>query len=352
MDEKQSRHILGLDIVRFAAAMMVMIFHYDYTGGKIYGSWAAFVGVEVFFVLSGFVISYSAATSTAAGFCRSRFVRLMPGIWMCGSTTALALVLAGGLPDLGRRYLNTLVLTPTGPWVDGSYWTLPVEIVFYALVWTTLLRRHWFSLELILRTMALASAAYWGARAIQQFFPHLVLLNNSLALIPDAVVTLLILGFGGYFALGGFLYLLLRDGITLGRLAAIMLVSLAGAIQIVFTASIWMPPGAHKLLPVWIWLALTALIALSAWGNSAAWRVFGRYANIIRLVGLSTYPLYLLHDDIGGLLMSRLKMPMPLVMAAIICTAFAFSATIEPAAQLMVRRLLSRKRSVPRLHPS
>jgi peptidoglycan/LPS O-acetylase OafA/YrhL len=346
MDEKQSRHILGLDIVRFAAAMMVMTFHYDFGARNIPGSWTGWVGVEVFFVLSGFVISYSAAIATPAGFCRSRFVRLLPAIWICGTVTALVFVVfSRTAPDLLRRYLNTLVLWPTGPWVDSSYWTLPVEIVFYALVWATLLRwRAPLALENVLRVMALASAAYWSGRAIQQFFPHLLLLNSTLRFIPDAVVTLSMLGFGGYFALGGFLYLSLRDGITLRRFVFIGLAVLAGAIQIVFGASNWIPPGSHKLLPVWVWLGLTAVIAISAWANALIWRVFGRYANAIRLIGLSTYPLYLLHDGIGIFLMSELKIPMSLVMAAMIAVALAFSATIEPATQSVVRRMLGPKR--------
>ena len=115
-------------------------------------------------MLSGFVICYSADGSTAAAFARSRLVRLMPAIWLCGTATALAFIIIAGdrAAGLAWRYLNTLVLWPIGPWIDGSYWTLPIEVAFYALVWLTLLHRRAPRLETVLTALALISAAGIG----------------------------------------------------------------------------------------------------------------------------------------------------------------------------------------------
>lgn len=337
------RHILGLDLIRFAAAAMVMVFHYDIRTGRIFKSWTGWVGVEVFFVLSGFVICYSADGSTAAAFARSRLVRLMPAIWLCGTATALAFIIIAGdrAAGLAWRYLNTLVLWPIGPWIDGSYWTLPIEVAFYALVWLTLLHRRAPRLETVLTALALISAAYWTVRVGQQFFPQSRALGAIVSLFSDdAGARLLMFGFGCYFALGGLMYVVLQDGLTARRVVCIVLALLAGAAQIVFSASFWVPAGGHKTLPVAIWMAFSAAILLSAWGNRAIFRVLGSYAAPIRLLGLSTYPLYLLHDDIGNLLISQLGAPVGVVMVAMVVIALAFSATIEPKAQAWLRRAL------------
>lgn len=338
--QRKNEHILGLDLVRFAAAAMVMTFHYDLASASLPASWTGWVGVEVFFVLSGFVISYSAATATPAGFFRSRFVRLMPSVWLCGTATLLAFLIFDPIPDIWRRYLNTVVLWPSGPWIDGAYWTLPVEITFYAIAWLTLWSSRRLPLELTLKALSMAGALYWLVRTALQFYPKLqpfVWIINSL---PRDGISFAMLGFGSYFALGGLLYCSWRDGITFWRLLFIAGSIGAGAIQIIFTASFWAPHHGHKLLPVFIWLVLTAFIFLSAWANDAiTWRV-GRLKGPIRLVGLSTYPLYLLHDDIGTFVMHRLDASMWLTMLVMISVALLVAAFIEPMMQKWVNRLL------------
>src|SRR6185437_224924 len=123
---RPSRQLVGLDLIRFSAAAMVVAFHLFAGTALAPNTRWGWVGVEVFFVLSGFVIAYSAAASSAGRFLRNRAVRLMPAVWLCGSATAAMWLVRGGEPELGRRYLDTLVLWPTGPWVDPVYWTLPV----------------------------------------------------------------------------------------------------------------------------------------------------------------------------------------------------------------------------------
>jgi peptidoglycan/LPS O-acetylase OafA/YrhL len=142
----------GIDLIRFAAALMVSFFHIGFScwasptsGGAAmlrdaYAlpeladvTWFGWVGVEIFFVISGFVIASSAEGATPLSFIRSRVLRLYPAVWICATATAL-LLLAVGLLSSPKRYLASMLLVPTGPWIDGQYWTLGVEIVFYGSV--------------------------------------------------------------------------------------------------------------------------------------------------------------------------------------------------------------------------
>jgi exopolysaccharide production protein ExoZ len=55
-------YIWGLDLIRFAAALMVVVFHFSWQqpAPQVFFD-PGWVGVEIFFVISGFVIMGSAA---------------------------------------------------------------------------------------------------------------------------------------------------------------------------------------------------------------------------------------------------------------------------------------------------
>src|SRR5579872_7260423 len=118
-DQKtKHRHIIGLDFVRFVSAAMVMVFHLAFwSWAAPFGtirrlmpnlptfpeltplSWVGWVGVEIFFVLSGFLFAYSAEGSSSFAFFRSRFLRLMPAVWICASFV-FAVFIAGAVVPL------------------------------------------------------------------------------------------------------------------------------------------------------------------------------------------------------------------------------------------------------------
>jgi exopolysaccharide production protein ExoZ len=337
VDEAQSRHVLGLDIIRFAAAMMVMTYHYDHDVDKIPYSGSGWVGVEVFFVLSGFVISHSADGAAPIAFLRNRIVRLMPGVWICSTVTALIDIWADTNIGL-RAYMATIVLLPVGPWVDSSYWTLPVEVMFYALVLLSLYSWNRFSLPLLLEGMVIASGAYWFPRCLLGIYPH-VLGLQFIEHIPDPVVKFAMLTYGCHFALGGLMWLCLRRGITYWRIALIFLCLAAASGQIVVTASHTSPQG-EKFISLLIWVACVGAILASVLGNRIAWGLFGNYAKVIRLIGLATYPLYLLHDNIGRMMINSTTMPSWLIMGIMICLSCLVADLVEPRLQRWLRARL------------
>jgi exopolysaccharide production protein ExoZ len=347
MDQAQERHILGLDVIRFAAAAMVMAFHYGHDISPIWLSWTGWVGVEVFFVLSGYVIAASAEGSAAWAFGVNRIVRLTPAVWFCSTLIAVICAIGSTYPDLGMRYLRSITLWPTGPWVDGVIWTLPVEIEFYALVFMAMLAK--VPLGLVLRAIAAISAGYWLLRMGAQFAPNFSLFSLASACPMDGPA-FSIIGYGCYFALGG----LLREGLQRGWSSSISafaaLCLLGGLSQIAFAASNWLPhndlvrlPHAAKIVPACAWLAMCALIAISVWINGFAWRMAGSFASVFRLIGLSTYPLYLLHNTVGNALAWLPSIRTPLIASFIAITvSMAFAATLEPWAQGHLRSVLQR----------
>ncbi|MFD3698827.1 acyltransferase family protein [Streptomyces sp. NPDC058646] len=96
------------------------------------------LGVEVFFLVSGFVICMSAWGRTLGDFTVSRISRLFPAYWAGVVFTALVLFTwpeVGRLKELSDVVVNLSMLQGgVGvPDVDEAYWTLFVELKFYVL---------------------------------------------------------------------------------------------------------------------------------------------------------------------------------------------------------------------------
>ena len=84
----RGKHLYGLDVLRIVAAVLVLLNHYAQFGwrdatGFASGNDAAFpllapfagtgaVGVEIFFVISGFVIAMSAVGTSSSDFVKNR----------------------------------------------------------------------------------------------------------------------------------------------------------------------------------------------------------------------------------------------------------------------------------------
>jgi peptidoglycan/LPS O-acetylase OafA/YrhL len=119
------------------------------------------IGVVVFFLVSGFVVPFSIRADSAApvqGFAIRRLFRIFPAYWLSVPLAAFAFFWIAGSPfSIGEVLVNlTLLQDVVGvrP-AEGVYWTLLVELVFYALCIALLLTRSLFSP----RRIALAAAA-------------------------------------------------------------------------------------------------------------------------------------------------------------------------------------------------
>jgi peptidoglycan/LPS O-acetylase OafA/YrhL len=138
----RSRYDL-VDAFRGIAIIRVMIFHYFVVGLK----WEpeeifrlGKLGVEVFFVISGLVITMTAlGSNNPVDFSIKRFARIYPTFLVCATFTW---VLTHIYDPLGQSvgaidYVVTLSLLAERVgfrFVDGAYWSLLVEIQFYIIV--------------------------------------------------------------------------------------------------------------------------------------------------------------------------------------------------------------------------
>lgn len=140
--------IEGIQALRGIAATLVAAFHlYSVEGGKTYdGAFSMFshgeFGVDLFFVISGFIIYYTAARRpdlTAGAFLAARFWRILPPYWAvlaCYVLASVGLWAAFGdtskLPDIPTLVVSALLL-PIDNHIIAPAWSLSLELVFYII---------------------------------------------------------------------------------------------------------------------------------------------------------------------------------------------------------------------------
>ncbi len=381
MAGRKMSQILGLDLIRCAAAVLVMFYHYccylpvwfwgysrepfeptiSYRALQPY-TWFGWVGVEIFFVISGFVIAYSSREATPKGFLKSRFLRLFPTLWICSTISFVVVLLFGHVRTgfLISEWLHSLVLAPwTHYWVDGSYWTLPIEISFYAIVFLLLATGQYRHLGTAVSFVGLTSAAIsiYQQAVVLGFLWHLPFADKLVQIAANTFLAVTSLRYGLYFALGTGLWLFLFDRRSLLRAVMLGIFTLGAVAEMrwhtqEFTAMMQAhhADNAGRLssaLPAVVWaVALIAIIA-SVVAKAPIARLLGHTgARVTRKLGLATYPIYLLHQAIGQVAIERLHSHLPdivsLVLVVSVITAFCLGALprIEEPLQRKLRTLL------------
>lgn len=150
----------NFDLIRLLAALQVILFHgmehlqINPTGvfEGISSLAARFPGVPIFFVISGFLVSASyLRNSNLKQYGLSRVLRIFPGLWVCFFIALISITLVGywatvsvPLPLFGLwvgaqmtigQFFNPDFMRGYGVGVlNGSLWTIPVEVQFYILL--------------------------------------------------------------------------------------------------------------------------------------------------------------------------------------------------------------------------
>ena len=281
-----------VDALRGLAAIVVLAFHYTTRYDQLFvhteplalSVAAGQKGVFLFFAISGFVIFMTLdRIRDPMDFVVSRFSRLYPVYWVSVLLTAL-LVATGDLPGFHVTVTQVLAnLTMLHGFfrvrdVDGVYWSLQVELLFY--VWALVLwlvggLRRGVGIAVAWSALALA-ANLWDAAA-----PWAV---------PGTVRFFLLLDFIPFFVLGIVAYLSLRDR----RLDRAHLAALALAVLAVAAA------GDETMAGVAV---ASAVLVFAASRGHLRWLEH----RALLLLGAISYPLYLTHQVYGHWIILRLE---------------------------------------------
>lgn len=144
--------IQSIQILRFAAALWVALYHArTYSFFPELPTWlravaeGGFVGVDIFFVISG-VIMALATTNTPTGlrpsaqFVATRFARIYTGWWPAMLLYVVGLQALGAMPT-DVNLLSSALLYPANfsLHINAVTWTLVFELYFYLLIGASLL---------------------------------------------------------------------------------------------------------------------------------------------------------------------------------------------------------------------
>lgn len=288
-----------LDVLRGIAALNVVLFHYTtkfrLNFGHHYPSsydWDyGQYGVELFFMISGFVIFMSLQTGTTLeSFAFKRFSRLYPTYWICVLITFVVIALAGD-PLLEPQSFSILMWNMTMvqgafniPNIDGVYWSLIPELLFYLMLGSLYL------LKVLPYTRALA--VVWLS---------LMTLNTFYGLPLGAYI--LNLQYGMFF-MAGILFYKLKFG--QGDWREHLLIGAC------FLTAMVVYPSVHFF---YVCLVSFLLFYLFVYNRITflSWKPF-------LFLGYISYPLYLLHQNIGFILIRKLGFYLSSEAAAILIT--------------------------------
>ncbi len=301
--------ILALNLLRFLAALGVLFVHkfiYFIEIGYLpkelgflssvtqYG----YLGVNLFFLISGFVIILSSEGRTFGQFISARFVRLFPVFWICASITSLFIIITSQEDLSVARYIANLTMIPSVfgdfEFIDGSYWTLALELKFYALVAGILLLRTFIKISLekfaAVATVPLLYDALFYSPYATSFF------NTSIS----GVFHFYYGTYAQYFLAGILFYGIYKNVKSYYQYIALTICYVVAVLQALDAAYPSNAPGVVTLF-ITGFFGLFLAISLKKVTNNA-FTCLGKHNRIILItLGAMTYPLYLLHSKIISL---------------------------------------------------
>ncbi|MGW0810957.1 acyltransferase family protein [Nonomuraea sp. NPDC002799] len=264
--------------MRFAAAFLVFLSHAFVVEAllgdpaltmAIYfpGLALGFAGVGFFFVLSGFVLAWSAVESDSPrSFLRRRFVKIAPNHLVAWAAAVLLAAWAGEQAGLWTNVASFFLVhawVPGMTAINGPTWSLSVEVVFYlALPWLLPVvrrirpQRLWWYAGVVVAAIV---AVPFLAQLILPSEPSFQ--GAPMSLVQNWFVYMLPLTRGLDFTLGLLMARIVRHGLMVRvPLSAALLVLAAG-----FTSQVLLMPTIHSLVaPVVVPLTLVVAAAADA----------------------------------------------------------------------------------------
>ncbi len=285
--------LLEVDALRGLAALSVLLFHYTTrltelfpaAGSPSFAVPTGYFGVNLFFIISGFVIFMTLERTTRGrDFWLSRLGRLFPAYWVAIAATFTIchlLGLPGKLVNWQTALANLVMVHGLFgvAHVDGVYWTLEVEMLFYCGMFLLYRLRwmahiHWFLCALMVLRLA-----------------HFAMVQRWDMGLPWIVYRLLILQYLPWFALGIAVFRTSQDTPPRIHHGMAMTVGLA-------LVTLWICESAAVA-------GLAVVFAMAVYGAARSQLALLRMGPLVWLGGIS-YSLYLLHENIGWAIQLRL----------------------------------------------
>jgi peptidoglycan/LPS O-acetylase OafA/YrhL len=300
--------IYQIDLFRFFAALIVVLFHYFFRGhndnssslnfNEIGGFFKyGYLGVNIFYIISGFVIALSIKDRSLVKFFISRVSRLYPVYWICVLLT-FTIIISFGAPrftaSLSQFIFNlTMFQNYMGVEnIDGVYWSLFVEVKFYIFVvgfYLFLNKIKQIKLDYLIYFWTLLSIVYlfFNDFFILKLFNYFFILNWS-----------------SYFIAGMLFYQIFKHGMFLKYLIILLCVlsiSIYYAILRIDNLEITYNTSFSPYIIGSVIIVFYVLMLLVS-TNKLKRINFPKFAKL----GVLTYPLYLLHQRIGYIIFNNL----------------------------------------------
>jgi peptidoglycan/LPS O-acetylase OafA/YrhL len=304
----KAKRLYQIDLFRFIAALLVVLFHYTFRGFIANSSILEFpqlgflfkygyLGVNLFFLISGFVIYMSIENSNLLDFVKSRIVRLYPAFWVCVSITAFVIYIFGNdvFSISIKQYVANLTML-NGFFnvdnIDGVYWTLLIEIKFYLIISFILF------FNTIKTNYMTSFLTGWLIVSYSQF-----VINYDSLIVLKIIRKILIFNFSSYFIAGIVLFNIFKEGQILKFtpiLLACYILSILLAIKEATSLSLIVNTDFSKLVIISSLTTFYGLMFLMSINrlnflNKSSFLGFG----------LLTYPLYLIHQNVGFIIFNE-----------------------------------------------
>ncbi|MEU2611314.1 acyltransferase [Micromonospora sp. NPDC007271] len=326
-----------LDLLRFFAAMFVMGFHLIPIVAFVYGLDAdayfghvvaqafryGWMGVDFFFIISGFVICMSSWGRSVGDFFTSRATRLMPAYLLAVVMTSALLTFlwpASFHPPLAGFLTNLTMVQGMlhVPDIDTVYWTLLVELKFYLLFAVVV---HF---GLTYRRVVLFCVSWTVAALVGQYT------NNGL------IKVLVEPRYAYFFVAGIVLYLMYRFGPTLllWGMLAVSWIFCANSLRLMFSEQ-QVPVNLHVGLGL---LTMFLAVMTAAALGKLSWLSWPGFVTI----GALTYPVYLIHFYLSYTILRRLHghVPDALLLVCTVATVLLVAYLIHRLVERRAARLL------------
>jgi peptidoglycan/LPS O-acetylase OafA/YrhL len=333
----EARRDQTIDTFRGIAILLVVLFHFtarlpvaalNITENAPLPVFFGWVGVYFFFVISGYCIFMTLERSETVGiYLARRISRIYPAF-----VAAVLILFVFGLvfevpsvpeakfhvipPGALDVVMNLFFIGEIGEWVDGSFWSIAVEVKFYLLV---ALMAGIFEPEKFTKVfcgLALVMGLIW---AVSTLFEHL----GSGAVTPQSMLKFLAIApYLSFFAVG-----IVGKRLEAGMKGAGRLLAANVALS---TAIVWIEAYSFELGQGWIVASICALAYLVL-----VW-MFVRFAlgkplpvipglsPAVAQIGLLSFSWYLIHENVGISMLATLGLYLPAQVALVVVVASTF----------------------------